>query len=189
MGMVGLFLPRLQGGPARTAEPGVVEVRLVSNYGGGQVFFDPIGVFIEKGQKVRWVSAMTGGSVFAYHPENDNHELRIPENARPFNSGEMPLVRGPHGRWDVFEWTFDVEGTYDYYSRHHEILGMVGRVVVGRPGGPAEKPPGYGNRDGRAVVYPAQVRVFEACPASEIVAKKTIRFPRNLNVVKFPHNA
>ena len=170
------------------AEPGVAVVRVTNSYATGQWFFDPIGVFIERGQKVRWVARQMGGSVYAFHPSNDNHELRIPENAKPFNSGEYPLMRTDYKGMNVFEWTFDVEGTYDYYSRDQESLGMVGRVVVGQPGGPAEKnQPGYGGRDGRAMVYPGEIKVFQACASKEIVAKKTIPFPKDLNVISHPY--
>ncbi|MFW5937619.1 MAG: plastocyanin/azurin family copper-binding protein, partial [Halanaeroarchaeum sp.] len=34
--------------------------------------------------------------------------------------------------------TFATEGTYDYYCMPHQSLGMVGRFVVGEPGGPAD---------------------------------------------------
>jgi hypothetical protein len=38
-----------------------------------------------------------------------------------------------------FEHTFDVPGTYDYYCIPHRLMGMVGRIVVGEPAGPAEE--------------------------------------------------
>jgi plastocyanin len=188
MGMVALFLPTLQRSARAAADSKVVEIKIISNYNSGQVYFDPIGVFIEKGQTIRWVSSQLGNSVFAFHPDNDNHELRIPETAKSFNSGKFPLMRSAWKNMNRFEWTFDVEGTYDYYSREHEILGAVGRIVVGKPGGPGEKPPGYGGRDGRAVVFPKQIAAFEAVPSKDIVAKKLIAFPRGLNAVSHPNN-
>ena len=96
-----------------------------------------------------------------------------------FNSGEFPLMRTEYKGMNVFEWTFDVEGTYDYYSRDQESLGMVGRIVVGQPG--------YGGREGRAMVYPSEINVFRACTSKEIVAKKTITFPKDLNVISHPY--
>ena len=171
--------------PESKAEPGVAMIRVDTTYPRGQWYFDPIGIYIEKGQTVRWVCYPNGWgtTVTAYHPSNDNHELRIPENATSFGS---PLFgRGVNYK---FEWTFEVEGTYDYFSRHQELVGMVGRIVVGTPGGPAEKyPPGYGGLQGRAVVFPAEREVFAACPSQEIVAKKTIPFPRNLLVRPYPY--
>ena len=57
----------------------------------------------------------------AFHPDNDNHELRIPEGAQPFDSGMLAAM-------ESFQWTFDVEGTYDYFSKHHEGAGLIGRI-------------------------------------------------------------
>ncbi len=38
--------------------------------------------------------------------------------------------------------TLETEGVYDYYCIPHEMLGMVGRIVVGEPhGGPGTTPP------------------------------------------------
>jgi len=172
--------------PEAQAEPGVTVIRVDAMYPRGQWCFDPIGVHINKGEKVRWVCYPNGWgtTVTAFHPSNDNHELRIPENAKPFAS---PLF----GRAVnfTFEWTFDVEGTYDYFSRYQELVGMVGRIVVGKPGGPAEKyEPGYGARDGRAVVFPDEMKMLAACSSQEIVAKKAIPFPKDLLYRQYPYS-
>ncbi|MBI4444235.1 MAG: hypothetical protein HY649_12795 [Acidobacteria bacterium] len=167
-------------------------IRIGLNYALGQYFFDPIGLYALKGTKVRWefpfrggVGALMGVTVTAFHPDNENHELRIPETAQPFDSG--PMNKRGQG-WVRFEWTFDVEGTYDFYSTGHEILGMAGRIVVGTPGGPAEKfPPGYGAREGRAPVFPAQVAMLAACPSDQIVQKRTIPYPKDLVVRPYPY--
>ncbi len=173
-------------------EPNVAVVRLALNYPSGQYLFDPVGVYVPKGGKVRWQFPFRGGpgplmgmTITAFHPANENHELRIPETAKPFNSGPM----NKHvGNVVSFEWTFDVEGTYDYFSYPHELVGAVGRIVVGAPGGPAEKfAPGYGGREGRAVVYPAEVAVLGACPSAQIVQKKTVPYPKDLVVRPTPY--
>ena len=165
------------------AEPVAAEITVGNNYRLGQWFFDPVGLYIQKGQTVRWQGRKWGTTVTAYHPSNDNHELRIPENAQPFDSGLLGQTIG-----NTFEWTFDVEGTYDYFCRNHEILGMVGRIVVGSPGGPAEEnPPGYGASEGRAPVFPAEAMLLEAIPSQQIVDKKTIPYPRDLLVRKYPY--
>ena len=169
----------------RPAAP-AVEVRINNVYIRGQWFFDPAGVYIERGQTVRWLGTKWGATVTAFHPSKYNHELRIPENARPFDSG---LIGEDSDRYNKFEWTFDVEGTYDYFSRNHEPLGMVGRIIVGRPGGPAESNrPGYGAREGRAPVFPAQAKLLDFLSSQEIAAKKTIAYPRDLLVRTFPYS-
>ena len=156
-----------------------------SNLQRGQYYFDPAGLYIQKGQTVRWIAGDNGPTVTAFHPSNSNHELRIPENAKPFDS--WILARNSK-RYKVFELAFDVEGTYDYFAKTFEPLGMVGRIVVGRPGGPAEtNAPGYGGREGRAVMYPNQAKLLAALPSAEIVAKKSIAYPRDLIVRTFPY--
>jgi len=163
-----------------------VEIEINNVYIRGQWFFDPAGVYIERGQTIRWLATKWGATVTAFHPSNDNHELRIPETARPFNSG---LLGEDSNRYNTFEWTFDVEGTYDYFSRHHEPLGMVGRIIVGRPGGPAEtNRPGYGARNGRAPVFPAQAKLLEFLSSQEIAAKKKVPYPADLLVRRFPYS-
>ncbi|MBI4444012.1 MAG: hypothetical protein HY649_11650 [Acidobacteria bacterium] len=189
LGMLAAVLP----GFRRLAFAQEPVIRVGLNYALGQYFFDPIGLYIPKGRKVLWEfpyatgggGALMGVTVTAFHPDNENHELRIPETAQPFDSG--PLNEQSQG-WVRFEWTFDVEGTYDFYSAGHEVLGMVGRIVVGSPGGPAEKfPPGYGARLGRAVVFPAEVAILAACPSDQIVQKKIIPHPKDLVVRPYPY--
>ncbi len=149
---------------------GVVEIEMLRNYGMGRYYYDPIGLLVNPGQTVRWNARREGFSVTAYHPDNNNRELRIPNGAAPFDSGII-------FQYDAFEWTFEVEGTYDYCSLRHESIGMVGRIVVGTPGGPGEEPPGYGSRDGRTPVYKEAVRAFEMTPSQEIVKAQSVPYP------------
>ena len=46
--------------PEAQAEPGVTVIRVDTIYPRGQWFFDPVGVHIEKGQRVRWVCSPNG---------------------------------------------------------------------------------------------------------------------------------
>ena len=113
---------------------GVVEIRLRSDTLGTKVWFDPIGLLVEPGQTVRWVNETNVHTSTAYHPANDNHPLRIPEAAEPWDSGYL-VEPG-----DSFEVTLTVPGVYDYFCAPHEAAGMVGRIIVGRPGGPGALP-------------------------------------------------
>ena len=88
--------------------------------------FDPIGHHVELGTTVQFEIASGSHSATAY-------EDRIPDEATPFDSGTISE--------GSFEHTFDTPGTYDYYCRPHQSVGMVGRIVVGEPGGPAETTP------------------------------------------------
>ena len=126
---------------APTAAAATVEVKLVQTPG-GSAYFDPAGIHIAPGDTVRWVQISGFHSITAYHPSNENHELRIPRSARPWDS-DMLLTQSP-GPGATFEHVFTVQGVYDYFCKPHEMAGMVGRIVVGEPGdGPGTKPFAY----------------------------------------------
>ncbi|MFA9518084.1 plastocyanin/azurin family copper-binding protein [Halopenitus sp. H-Gu1] len=96
---------------------GTPVVRMGNNY------FDPIGLYVEPGTTVRFEIEAGAHSATAY-PE------RIPTGVDTFDSGTISE--------GSFEYTFETPGTYDYYCIPHKSVGMVGRIVVGNPGGPAE---------------------------------------------------
>jgi plastocyanin len=155
----------------RAARP--VEIRMLSTPRGEEAWFDPIGLRIEPGQTVRWIMASPGNphTTTAYHPKNANHSLRIPEAAAPWDSGFLVT---PAATFDV---TLTVEGVYDYFCLPHEAAGMVGRIVVGRPGGPGTLPFEY--FAGRPATQ-AWISVPEAARAafpsvSAIVADRVVR--------------
>lgn len=179
----GLVLSGFQSKPGAPKDPNTVIVQVGQHYDTGTWAYEPAGVYLQKGQKIRWITTKTGAGVWAFHPSNFNHELRIPENAKPFASGLLSDFES-----NTFEYTFEVEGTYDYFSRMQEPVGMVGRIIVGTPGGPAEKnPPGYGGKEGRAVVYPAEIAVFNVLSSKDIMAKKILEVPKNINARAFPY--
>ncbi|USZ70094.1 plastocyanin/azurin family copper-binding protein (plasmid) [Halorussus salilacus] len=104
--------------PVAAQETPVVEM--------GNNYFDPIGLHVEPGTTVRFELAAGAHSATAY-------ENRIPSDASAFDSGTISS--------GSFEYTFEEPGTYDYYCIPHKSVGMVGRIVVGSPGGPAESSP------------------------------------------------
>ena len=113
-------------------EDGVYEVEMRTE--GSEYLFDPIGLHVEPGDTVRWVNASGSHSATAYAEDNGGaSERRIPEGAEPWNSGIFTEAGA------TFEYTFEEEGTYDYFCIPHKSLGMVGRIVCGEPGGPAEE--------------------------------------------------
>ena len=128
--LAGLLLPAAA---TRAAAPRRVDIHMRSDAIGARVWFDPVGLWVPPGTTVRWVLDANVHTTTAYHPANDHHPLRIPNRARPWDSG--PLVNP--GTW--FSVTLTVEGIYDYYCTPHEIAGMVGRLVVGRPRGPGAR--------------------------------------------------
>jgi len=90
----------------------------------GDNYFDPIGLRVDPETTVRFELAAGAHSATAY-PD------RIPAGASAFDSGTISE--------GSFEHTFETPGTYDYYCIPHKSIGMVGRIVVGSPGGPAEE--------------------------------------------------
>jgi len=155
--------------PLRLSAAGLVEILMRSDPEGADVWFDPIGVHIMPGQTVRWVLQENVHTTTAYHPQNDLHSLRIPQGARPWDSG---FLVNPGDHFDV---TLTVEGVYDYFCMPHEAAGMVGRIVVGRPGGPGAQPFDYfkdkpGAEKWKAVPTAAQ----KAFPRVELIMEQKI---------------
>lgn len=143
LGAGGLWLAGL-GLPRRLLAADPVVIRMRSDARGARVFFDPIGLLVQPGARLRWVLESGVHTTTAYHPANDGHPLRIPEQAAPWDSGY--LVE-PEARFDV---TLTVPGIYDYFCGPHEAAGMVGRIVVGEArGGPATRP--FENGESEAV--------------------------------------
>jgi plastocyanin len=137
----------------------VVIIHMIQTPDGNRVYFDPVGIHISPGQKVRWVQESGYHSTTAYHPSNDNHELRIPEGAEPWDSGILQTHEPEKG--STFEHTFTQEGVYDYFCRPHEAVGMVGRIVVGPPlEGPGTRPFNYAPQKGWRPVPPEAQREF-----------------------------
>lgn len=131
--LAGVLLPT---GSGSSAAGGPFEIRMISDISGSTVYFDPIGVHVPVGQHIRWRCAANVHTTTAYHPRNMSHSLRIPERAEPWNSGY--LLPG-----QTFDVTLAVEGVYDYFCLPHEMAGMVGRIIVGKPAGPGTLPFDY----------------------------------------------
>lgn len=105
-----------------------VEIAMRGTADGGRIWFDPVGLYIEPGQKVRFVNHDPGNSHTAttYSPDIDGRPLRIPSRAKGWDSDYLE----PEGSFEV---ALTVPGVYDFYCRPHEHAGMVGRIVVGLP--------------------------------------------------------
>lgn len=166
--VAGLALPSWWRAPAPAVK--VVEIAMRSDPAGSKVWFDPAGLLVEPGTTVRWVVKENVHTTTAYHPKNGHHSLRIPEGAAPWDSGFL-VHPGDH-----FDVTLTVPGVYDFFCMPHEAAGMVGRLVVGKPGGPGALPFNYfkgraGTGDWLAVPVPAQQK-FPA--VARIVRERTI---------------
>jgi plastocyanin len=146
----------------------IVEVHMTSDPEGAHVGFDPIGILIEPGQTIRWICDANVHSTSAYHPDNDNHSLRIPEAAKPWASDYLLPSQ-------TFEVRLTIEGVYDYYCTPHEMAGMVGRIIVGKPGGPGVLPFDYFKAQGHDWM-PVPAEAQRAFPdVREIMGRKVVR--------------
>ena len=97
-----------------------------------EFYFEPVGLHIQPGDTVRFVGVTPHHNVVAYHAQQAKAQ-RVPEGVPPFSSPTVPVG-------NTWEYTFDIEGTYDLWCAPHEPWGMAMRIVVGEPGGPAEEP-------------------------------------------------
>ncbi len=151
------------------ASPIAHTIYMDSDVDGTKVWFDPIGLFVKPGDKISWVIKNNVHTVAAYHPDNDNHSLRIPHKARPWSS-EYLVEPG-----DYFEIILSEPGVYDYYCEPHEEAGMVGRIVVGEVSGPGALPFNYYTKleqvpDWKVVPQEAQNRF----PSAQKIRKEKI---------------
>jgi plastocyanin len=109
------------------------EIMMRAASGGARVWFDPAGLLVRPGTTIRWVTVVGVHTATAYHPANGELPRRIPEGARPWDSGYLVPPEG------TFEVKLEVEGVYDYFCRPHEAAGMAGRIVVSDGGRPPEQ--------------------------------------------------
>lgn len=152
------------------ATAATVEVKLVQTPA-GETYFDPAGIHIAPGDTVRWVQMSGFHSITSYSPRNDNHELRMPKSAKPWDSGILLADHPKPG--STFEHVFTVPGVYDYFCRPHEMAGMVGRIIVGEPGdGPGTKPFGYAPNEHWKPVPEIAQKVFPSI--AEIMQKGVV---------------
>lgn len=141
--------------PARPAfGRGTVEIRMRSDPEGAEVAFDPVGLWVPLGSRVRWVVEANVHTTTAYHPANGGHPLRIPARAEPWDSGYL-VEQG-----QAFQVALTVEGVYDYFCTPHEAAGMVGRIVVGRPGKSGVPRSGEGVPAAARAAFPSVERIM-----------------------------
>lgn len=130
----GLALPRLPGRAGLAAPLPTPVIRMWSDATGAEVGFDASGLAVSPGTTVRWVLHSGVHSTTAYHADLHGRSTRIPSGARAWDSGILTRSGA------AFEVTLEVPGVYDYYCLPHEAAGMVGRIVVGRPGEDFDRP-------------------------------------------------
>lgn len=120
----GGFLAGLPLHDARAATE-IADIVMRGNADGSKVWFEPKGLLLQPGQTIRWTNKDPGNAhtSTAYHLQNDDHPLRIPADAEPWNSDYLLPDQS-------FSIVLTVPGVYDYFCIPHEMAGMVGRIVV-----------------------------------------------------------
>jgi plastocyanin len=125
-------------------------------------YFDPIGLHVNPGDTVKWVSKSGAHSATSYSKGNPQvNNTLIPKGAKGWNSDVLQPGQS-------YTHTFTTKGTYDYYCIPHKSLGMVARIVCGEPGGPAESGSIPSSDEPESGVVP---------PSKAIVKKGSISFP------------
>ena len=163
--VAGLALPSWRRAPVPVRA--LVEIAMRSDLAGSKVWFDPVGLLVEPGTTIRWLVKENVHTTTAYHPKNGHHSLRIPEGAIPWDSG---FLVNPGDHFDV---TLTVPGVYDFFCMPHEAAGMVGRIVVGRSGGPGALPfDYYKGRAGTADWLPVPEAAQQNFPAVERIVRE-----------------
>jgi plastocyanin len=169
----GRLLPSSLWARQRTAS--TVDVAMHAAAGGARVWFDPLGLLVRPGTTVRWVLREGVHTTTAYHPANGDRPRRIPEGARPWDSG---YLTDPGA---TFEVTLEVEGVYDFFCRPHEASGMVGRIVVSSEADSRSSSRSLGAAEDRVTSQPEDdhrlpAGARDAFPAVEdILRRQTIR--------------
>ncbi len=132
--LAGLAMPSIARGSGSVAD-----ITMRGDIDGTRVWFEPIGLLVQPSTTIRWAIRENVHTATAYHPDNDNHSLRIPDSAEPWDSDYLV------NPGDAFEVTLTVPGVYDYYCKPHEHGGMVGRIIVSEATGPGSLPFDYFN--------------------------------------------
>jgi plastocyanin len=140
LALAGHLLPSSTRG--REESPPLEEIAMRASRDGTRVWFEPRGLLIRPGTTVRWVVDRGVHTTTAYHPVNGDLPRRIPDRARPWDSGH--LLEGGAS----FEITPRAPGVYDYFCRPHETAGMVGRLVVAPSSGAGSPGSGRGSTPG-----------------------------------------
>jgi plastocyanin len=89
--------------------------------------FVPASISVPRGSTVTWTNTgrdavphtATGDPTLAVNPP----DVALPAGAQPWTSDAL-------GPGQTFSHTFDVSGSYRYFCRYHETLGMVGTITV-----------------------------------------------------------
>jgi pseudoazurin len=95
-------------------------VRVITDYEKLRMVFEPASLNIAPGDSVTWVNEKAEIHTINLFPDG------YPKGAKPFKS---PALNKAGQRVTVF---FPTAGLYEYHCLPHVVMGMVGRILVGR---------------------------------------------------------
>jgi plastocyanin len=87
--------------------------------------FDPVDVRISVGDTVRWTNKGLLLHTVTFDPKQaiKAASVVLPAGVAAFGSDDM-------NQDDTYSHTFKAKGTYKYVCRYHEVMGMIGTVIV-----------------------------------------------------------
>ena len=110
-----------------TAVPALAQAKTVdvSMKNSPKGVFVPATVNVSVGDTVTWTNpgAITHTVTFDPAKASSAGDVALPAGVAPFDSGDMEEDA-------TFSHTFTAKGTYKYVCKYHEMMGMVGTVVV-----------------------------------------------------------
>lgn len=120
-GLAGGFAVAILSNPA-VAQAKTVEVTMKQS---PQSRFVPATVNISVGDTVKWTNPAFVTHTVTFDPSKaaTSSDAQLPGGVAPFDSGDVEED-------GTFSHTFSVKGTYKYFCKYHEAMGMVGTVVV-----------------------------------------------------------
>lgn len=119
----------LGGGAGCMMDPSFPDVDALSGPDGKPVF-EPAELTVSAGKTVIWGFPSSGHNVSCRPSDSD--QVHLPETAEPFASygPEESSQRSVVPRGETFEYTFDVEGRYEYVCIPHVNQDMSGEIYV-----------------------------------------------------------
>lgn len=96
-------------------------VQVISDYDKMRMAFEPQMLTIMPGDSVKWVNQKPETHNMITYPDG------YPEGAQAFSS---PFLEKANDTWSH---TFTKSGTYEYHCIPHLMMGMRGKIIVGKP--------------------------------------------------------
>jgi len=91
----------------------------------GFATFNPTILYVRVGETVKWRN-----TAVITHTVTDDPKLAAAASDAALPAGAAAIDSGDIAAGEVFSYTFRTPGTYKYFCKRHESMGMVGTVIV-----------------------------------------------------------